>query len=67
MEKMEQKEKRGFRLTAEQRLELLIALGRKRDWKTKKARENFNRPAFWGTALETKSHQESKSIDVGGG
>lgn len=67
MEKMEQKEKRGFRLTAEQRRELLIALGRKRDWKTKKARENFSRPAFWGTALESKSRQENKSIDVGGG
>lgn len=67
MERIEQKDKHGFKLKAEQRKELLIALGRKRDWKTKKARENFSRPAFWGTALESKSRQESKSIDVGGG
>lgn len=67
MEKIEQKETHGFRLTAEQRQELLIALGRKRDWKSKKARENFKRPAFQGTALESKSHQKSKNIDVGGG
>lgn len=66
MERMERKEKHVFRLKAEQRQELLIALGRRRDRKTKKARENFRRPAFQGTVLESKTHQESESIDVGG-
>ncbi len=52
MERIDQKDKHGFKLKAEQRKELLIALGRKRDWKTKRAREDFRRPAFQGTSLE---------------
>lgn len=58
MERMERKEKHAFRLKAEQRQELLIALGRRRDRKTKKARENFKRPAFQGTLLEAKQHHQ---------
>ena len=48
MERIDQKDKHGFKLKAEQRKELLIALGRKRDWKTKRAREDFRRPASRG-------------------
>lgn len=59
MERLEAKEKHGFRLKAEQRKELLVELGRKRDWKSKKARENFERPAFFGTALEPRGQQEN--------
>jgi len=29
-------------------------LGKKNDWKTRKAREDFHRPAFQGTELEGK-------------
>ena len=52
MERIEQKDKHGFKLIAEQRKGLLIILGRKRDWKTRRAREEFRRPAFEGTVLE---------------
>lgn len=48
MERIEQKDKHGFKLKAEQRKGLLIILGRKRDWKTRRAREEFRRPAFEG-------------------
>ena len=41
MERLGAKEKHGFRLKAEQGRELLVELGRKRDWKSKKAREKF--------------------------
>jgi hypothetical protein len=52
MERIEQKDKHGFKLKAEQRKGLFIILGRKRDWKTRRAREEFRRPAFEGTVLE---------------
>lgn len=52
MERIEQKDKHGFKLKAEQRKGLLIILGRKRDWKTRRARKEFRRPAFEGTVLE---------------
>ena len=59
MERLGAKEKLGFRLKAEQGKELLVELGRKRDWKSKKARENFERPAFFGTALMSRGLQEN--------
>lgn len=52
MERLGTKEKHGFKLKAGQRNELLIALGRRQDWKTKRAGEEFRRPAFQGTILE---------------
>ena len=61
MERIEQKDKHGFKLKAEQRKGLLIILGRKRDWKTRRAREEFRRPAFEGTVLEPGS--KLKKID----
>lgn len=30
-------------------------LGKKNDWKTRKAKEDFRRPAFQGTELEKKN------------
>lgn len=53
-ERMGTKDKYGFRSKVQQRKELLIQLGRKRDWKAKKAGENFRRPAFSGTVLEPR-------------
>lgn len=52
MERTGNKEKHEYKLKAERQKELLIALGRRRDWKSKRAREEFRRPAFEGTALE---------------
>lgn len=59
MERLGTKEKHGFRLKAEQRKELLVELGRKRDWKSQKARENFERPAFFGTALKPRGSRKT--------
>lgn len=53
MERIGNKEKHEYKLKSERQKELLIALGRRRDWKSKRAREEFRRPAFEGTALET--------------
>lgn len=58
MERIEQKDRHGFKLKAEKRKELLIALGQKRDWKTRRAREDFRRPAFQGTVLEPRHKRE---------
>lgn len=52
MKNLEYKEKKGIKLSIAHRKELLIALSRKRDWKSKRARESFHRPAFYGTELE---------------
>lgn len=58
MERLGTKEKLAFKLKSEQRKELLIELSRKRDWKAKKAKENFRRPAFSGTVLEPKGRND---------
>ena len=62
MERIEQKEKHGFKLNVEQRRELLIALGRKRYRKSKRAREEFRRPAFQGTLLEPGHKREEGKL-----
>lgn len=48
---LEHKEKHAIDLKERQRLNLMAAMAKSKDRKSRKAREDFHRPAFCGTIL----------------
>lgn len=49
--RLEHKERHAIELRERQKRSLMVAVGKTRDRKSRKAREDFRRPAFYGTAL----------------
>lgn len=58
--RLERKEKHAIALKEEQRKNLMIAIARSNDRKSRKAREDFRRPAFYGTVLTAGGQQDPK-------
>lgn len=56
--RLEHKEKHAMALKEEQRKNLMIAIARSNDRKSRKAREGFRRPAFYGTVLTARGQQD---------
>lgn len=51
------KELHALKLADDKKLEMLQALAEQNDWKTRRAREIFRRPAFEGTKLAPQGQQ----------
>lgn len=58
--RLEHKEKHAIALKEEQRKNLMIAIAKSNDRKSRKAREDFHRPAFYGTVLTAGRQQDPK-------
>lgn len=57
--RLERKEKHAIELREKQKMNLMAAMAKSRDQKSRKAREDFYRPAFSGTVLAARQ-QEAK-------
>lgn len=57
---MDRKEKHAIALKEERKKNLMIAIARSNDRKSRKAREDFHRPAFYGTVLTARGQQDPK-------
>ena len=57
---MDRKEKHAIALKEERKKNLMEAMARMNDRKWRKAREDFRRPAFYGTVLTVRGQQNPK-------
>lgn len=60
---LDSKQVTQLRRKAKSKIARIESLSKKKDWKTRGAEETFNRPAFYGTVLETKKNNS----EIGGG
>lgn len=54
---LEHKEKHAIELRERQKKSLMVAMAKSRDRRARKAREDFQRPAFFGTALAPEQQE----------